>query len=121
MFIFAGTSFGARPLRRWLEQIVITDLSRMVIAGDLPENSDVVCDAAPRHRNPSPGHSSGSDGVVVDEPFKRVADGHGLVYRVSAKPEIKVEDLQNAMATDQIKKGNVLVEEPSSELDMDYD
>lgn len=28
-------SYGARPLRRWLEQHVITDLSRMIIAGML--------------------------------------------------------------------------------------
>lgn len=25
--------YGARPLRRWLEQHIITDLSRMVVAG----------------------------------------------------------------------------------------
>jgi hypothetical protein len=37
--------YGARPLRRWLEQTVITQLSRMIVAGDLQDNSDVYCDA----------------------------------------------------------------------------
>ena len=29
--------FGARPLRRWMEQTIITALSRMLVAGDLCE------------------------------------------------------------------------------------
>lgn len=31
--------FGARPLRRWLEHTIVTQLSRMIIAGDLPDDS----------------------------------------------------------------------------------
>ncbi|KAA6429047.1 MAG: heat shock [Trebouxia sp. A1-2] len=37
--------YGARPLRRWLEQHVITDLSRMIISGQLEEGSKVTATA----------------------------------------------------------------------------
>ena len=33
--------FGARPMRRWLEHNMVTDLSRMLISGTLPDNSVV--------------------------------------------------------------------------------
>lgn len=33
--------YGARPLRRWLEHNIITTLSRMIISGDLPDDSKV--------------------------------------------------------------------------------
>ncbi len=36
--------FGARPLRRWLEQHVVTRLSEMLIAGDLTDDNRVVID-----------------------------------------------------------------------------
>lgn len=35
--------YGARPLRRWLEQHVITDLSRMIVAGAWPGNRAENC------------------------------------------------------------------------------
>ncbi|GBG00245.1 chaperone [Raphidocelis subcapitata] len=34
-------AYGARPLRRWLEHHIITDLSKMIIAGTLPDSSTV--------------------------------------------------------------------------------
>ena len=37
--------YGARPLRRWLEHSIITPLSRMLIGGELTEDSVVVVDA----------------------------------------------------------------------------
>lgn len=37
-------AYGARPLRRWLEHTIITDLSRMIVAGQLPDNSIVTVD-----------------------------------------------------------------------------
>lgn len=40
-------AYGARPLRRWLEHTIITDLSRMIISGQLPDSSNVTCDADP--------------------------------------------------------------------------
>lgn len=36
--------FGARPLRRWLEQHVVTRLSEMLIGGELGDDSQVVVD-----------------------------------------------------------------------------
>ena len=37
--------YGARPLRRWLERSIITPLSRMIVGGELPEDSIVTADA----------------------------------------------------------------------------
>ncbi|XP_057823301.2 chaperone protein ClpB1 isoform X1 [Cryptomeria japonica] len=37
--------YGARPLRRWLEKNVVTRLSRMLISGEIDENSAVNIDA----------------------------------------------------------------------------
>lgn len=34
--------YGARPLRRWLEHNIITTLSRMIIGGELPDDSKVI-------------------------------------------------------------------------------
>lgn len=33
--------YGARPLRRWLEHNIMTDLSRMLVAGELQDESAV--------------------------------------------------------------------------------
>lgn len=38
--------FGARPMRRWLEHNVVTELSRMIISGALPDNSLVAIEDA---------------------------------------------------------------------------
>jgi len=40
-------AYGARPLRRWLEQRVLTDLSRLIVAGELPDGAAVRVDRAP--------------------------------------------------------------------------
>ncbi|KAL4440689.1 hypothetical protein ABPG77_000398 [Micractinium sp. CCAP 211/92] len=37
--------YGARPLRRWLEHSIVTPLSRMIVGGELPDDSKVVVDA----------------------------------------------------------------------------
>ncbi|KAK9916599.1 hypothetical protein WJX75_004717 [Coccomyxa subellipsoidea] len=37
--------YGARPLRRWLEHNILTDLSRMIVSGELTEGSTVIADA----------------------------------------------------------------------------
>ncbi|KAK4776694.1 hypothetical protein SAY86_005382 [Trapa natans] len=39
--------YGARPIRRWLEKKVVTELSKMLIRGEIDENSTVSIDAAP--------------------------------------------------------------------------
>lgn len=38
--------YGARPIRRWLEKKVVTELSKMLIKGEIDENSTVYIDAA---------------------------------------------------------------------------
>ena len=38
---------GARPLRRWIERNITTELSRMIIAETLPPQSHVVVNVAP--------------------------------------------------------------------------
>lgn len=38
-------AYGARPLRRWLERVVVTDLSRRLIAGELADGCKVVVGA----------------------------------------------------------------------------
>ena len=39
-------AFGARPLRRWMEQRIITELSRLLVAGSLAEGDECVVGAA---------------------------------------------------------------------------
>jgi ATP-dependent Clp protease ATP-binding subunit ClpB len=36
--------YGARPLRRWLEKKVVTQLSKMLIRGEIDENSTLFID-----------------------------------------------------------------------------
>lgn len=38
--------YGARPLRRWMEQHIITDLSRKIVGGELAEGDTVTVGAA---------------------------------------------------------------------------
>lgn len=38
-------AYGARPLRRWLDHTIVTTLSRMIVAGQLPDDSKVLVDA----------------------------------------------------------------------------
>ena len=39
--------YGARPIRRWIEKRVVTQLSRMLIQEEIDENCTVYIDAAP--------------------------------------------------------------------------
>ena len=39
--------YGARPIRRWIEKKVVTELSRMLIREEIDENSTVYIDAGP--------------------------------------------------------------------------
>ncbi|CAL4961441.1 unnamed protein product [Urochloa decumbens] len=39
--------YGARPIRRWIEKRVVTELSKMLIKEEIDENSTVFIDAAP--------------------------------------------------------------------------
>ena len=71
--------YGARPLRRWLEHNIITDLSRMLISGELTENSIVTVDV-PSGKTPKQAASSaaGAQGLAQ----------HGLVYHVEKLAEL---------------------------------
>nr|QJD20805.1 casein lytic proteinase/heat shock protein [Ziziphus nummularia] len=40
--------YGARPIRRWLEKRVVTELSRMIVREEIDENSTVYVDAGPK-------------------------------------------------------------------------
>ncbi|KAK5817920.1 chaperone protein ClpB1 [Gossypium arboreum] len=40
--------YGARPIRRWLEKRVVTELSRMLVKEEIDENSTVYVDASPK-------------------------------------------------------------------------
>jgi ATP-dependent Clp protease ATP-binding subunit ClpB len=73
-------AYGARPLRRWLEQHIITDLSRMLIGGQLAESCDVTCDVAAggesltyavEAKGAEEGGAAGPGGVLGREGFKR--------------------------------------------------
>jgi ATP-dependent Clp protease ATP-binding subunit ClpB len=39
--------YGARPMKRWVEHHIVTHISRMIIAGDLPEKSVVTVSLRP--------------------------------------------------------------------------
>ncbi|CAK9147976.1 unnamed protein product [Ilex paraguariensis] len=39
--------FGARPIRRWLEKKVVTELSKMLVREEIDENSTAYIDADP--------------------------------------------------------------------------
>lgn len=39
--------YGARPIRRWLEKKVVTELSKMLVKEEIDENSTVYIDAGP--------------------------------------------------------------------------
>ncbi|KAK9844178.1 hypothetical protein WJX81_007123 [Elliptochloris bilobata] len=63
--------YGARPLRRWMEKTILTDLSRMLVSGELSEYAVVHCDVAP--------------------------DGSGLAYKVErAEPVPGVPEQQDS-------------------------
>ncbi|EFJ51248.1 hypothetical protein VOLCADRAFT_57497 [Volvox carteri f. nagariensis] len=57
--------YGARPLRRWMEHVVITELSRMLISGRIGDNSDVVVDVA----------AGGMGGYTYEVAVKAAAEG----------------------------------------------
>ncbi|KAI3915952.1 hypothetical protein MKW98_004393, partial [Papaver atlanticum] len=38
--------YGARPIRRWLEKKVVTELSKMILREEIDENSTVYIDAS---------------------------------------------------------------------------
>jgi len=39
--------YGARPLKRWVERNIVTELSRMILNDSLPDDSDVTINVNP--------------------------------------------------------------------------
>ena len=46
-FFFPVQVYGARPIRRWLEEKVVTELAKMLVREEIDENSTVYIDAGP--------------------------------------------------------------------------
>lgn len=106
-----GAAYGARPLRRWMEQHIITDLSRMVVAGHLPDSSNVYCDvaAAVAAAGSTAGWVPGGEGLAYRVVRKEVAAGAGTSEGTSGAPN----------AAEGLIKRSKLLMEPSGSLDMD--
>ncbi|GJP29195.1 hypothetical protein CLOM_g19137 [Closterium sp. NIES-68] len=77
--------YGARPLRRWLERKVVTQLSKMLVEGKIDDNSTVFIDAqsegAAAAGSGATGNGAGGEEVAVS----------GLVYRVEKTGGIAAE------------------------------
>lgn len=87
--------YGARPLRRWLERSIITPLSRMIVAGELPEDSIVTADA-------------GSNGLV----FSVARDENAAASREGA-------NAGGASGAKKIKLAGLMDEDGDAEEDME--
>ena len=77
--------YGARPLRRWLERRVVTQLSRMLVGGRIDDNCTVFVDAG-AGQAPGDGRGARSEGDCVEW------DGEGLLrYRVEKTGGVAAE------------------------------
>ncbi|CAL9048091.1 unnamed protein product [Musa banksii] len=97
--------YGARPIRRWLEKKVVTHLSRMLIQGEIDENTTVYIDAA----------------LGRNELSYRVERNGGLVDAATGrKSDILIEIANGAAKTDAaqaVKKLKVLRNETDNDVD----
>lgn len=85
--------YGARPIRRWLERKVVTELSRMLVKEEIDENSTVYIDAS----------TNGSELVY------RVENNGGIVNAVTGrKSDILIQipsgSLPRSDAAEAVKK-----------------
>ncbi|PKU80006.1 chaperone protein ClpB1 [Dendrobium catenatum] len=97
--------FGARPIRRWLEKRVVTELSRMLIREEIDENSTVYIDVVPGKKelsyrveknggmvNASTGQKS--DILIQIPDTATVSDNAAqVVKRMKIEPEDEDEDM----------------------------
>ncbi|XP_010435092.1 PREDICTED: chaperone protein ClpB1-like [Camelina sativa] len=72
--------YGARPIRRWLERKVVTDMSMMIVREEINDDS-IVC-------------------VDVNE------DKTDLVYRVEKHVEVKTEQTSEVVSHSRNKRGS---------------
>ncbi|CAN6445607.1 unnamed protein product [Victoria cruziana] len=95
--------YGARPIRRWLEKNVVTELSMMLIKDEIDENSTVYIDASP-----------GAKGLTY-----RVEKYGGLVNAdTGLKSDILIEipnGPSKSEAVQMVKKMKILEEEDDME------
>ncbi|KAK8470042.1 hypothetical protein PHAVU_004G044132 [Phaseolus vulgaris] len=101
--------YGARPIRRWLEKKVVTELSRMLVKEEIDENSTVYIDAGPE----------GSDLIY------RVENNGGMVDAVTGqKSDILIQmpngPLQRSDAAQAVKKLKIeqMDEDEDGEMEM---
>nr|ABB73202.1 heat shock protein 101 [Funaria hygrometrica] len=90
--------YGARPLRRWLERKVVTNLSRMLINDEVDDNSTVFIDVKPGENQLS----------------YAVERNGGLVNSITGK---KADILIEVPRVEQHDVKRIRVEEPDSDLD----
>ncbi|XVF54418.1 hypothetical protein PTKIN_Ptkin05aG0178600 [Pterospermum kingtungense] len=76
--------YGARPIRRWLEKRVVTELSRMLVKEEIDENSTAYIDAAPK----------GSELVY------RVEKNGGLVNAATGQKSDQLIQIPNRLKSD---------------------
>ncbi|KAF9612252.1 hypothetical protein IFM89_038674 [Coptis chinensis] len=76
--------YGARPIRRWLEKKVVTELSKMLIRGEIDENSTVYIDASP----------------IGDELAYQVEKNGGLVNASTGKKSDILIEIPNGQRND---------------------
>ncbi|CAI5981145.1 unnamed protein product [Closterium sp. NIES-64] len=73
--------YGARPLRRWLERKVVTQLSKMLVEGKIDDNCTVFIDGAKQQQGH--GQVGGGKGVAVE--------ASGLLFRVEKTGGVAAE------------------------------
>ncbi|XP_038987617.1 chaperone protein ClpB1 [Phoenix dactylifera] len=97
--------FGARPIRRWLEKRVVTQLSKMLIQEEIDENSTVYIDAA----------------VGKKELTYRVEKNGGLVNAATGqKSDILIEIPHGVVRSDAaqaVKKMKIMADEEDADMD----
>eukprot|EP01018_Ginkgo_biloba_P024764 Gb_21273 [translate_table: standard] len=88
--------YGARPLRRWLETKVVTQLSLMLISGEIDENTSVYIDAMPEQQRLSyqvekneglPNPNNGKSPILIENPSSVKSDPPQTVTKTKMKFE----------------------------------
>ncbi|KAB2020567.1 hypothetical protein ES319_D07G077100v1 [Gossypium barbadense] len=91
--------YGARPIRRWLEKRVVTELSRMLVKEEIDENSTVYVDASPK-RNELVYRVEKNGGLVnaatgqKSEVLIQIPNGQPRSDAAQAVKKMKVEEME---------------------------
>jgi ATP-dependent Clp protease ATP-binding subunit ClpB len=100
-------AYGARPLRRWLDHTIVTTLSRMIVAGQLPDDSRVLVDAT----------AAGGGGDVQQQQQQQE-----LKYTVRADVEAAAaRAAAKAQSDSHHKKARLMVDDVDNEYEEDYE